>query len=387
VSIEVEQTAMFTRMLAVLRKETREILRDPYTLAIALVLPLIMLFLFAYGVNTDVKNIQLVVLDLDRTAASRAYAQAFANSGYFHLTGAVNDYPAIADALDRDTADVALVIAPGFGAALSAGRTAQAQTLLDGSYTPFAQVTMAYVQAINAAYSGRVLAEFVEDRTGQVLDQTAALSVQSRVRYNPGLKSVSAIVPGLFGVILMAFPPLLSALAIVREKERGSIQQIFVAPIRPVELVLGKLVPYGVIAFVEMLFVLAGGVFWFGVPFQGSLLLFLAAAALYVLCTVGLGLLVSTMARTQVAAMLLAIVLTIMPSMLFSGFIFPVHSMPTPMQAYANAFPARYFIDISRAIALKGQGLSTVAPGMGFLAAYAAGLIGLSALRFKKRIG
>ena len=378
---------MLTRTLAILRKEAHEILRDPYTLGIALVLPVIMLFLFAYGVNMDVRNIKLIVLDLDHTAASRDYARAFVNSGYFRLNGAVDNYDQIADALGGDTADVALVIPPGFGEALSAGRAAQAQTLLDGSYTPFAQVTQSYVNAINAAYNRRVLSGFVEARTGRSLDQFIALKVESRVRYNPSLESVNTIVPGLFGVILMAFPPLLSALAIVREKERGSIQQVFVSPIRPLELVLGKLLPYGLIAFVEMLLVLAGGVFWFGVPFRGNPLLFLAAASLFVLTTVGIGLLVSTLARTQVAAMLFAVVLTIMPSMLFSGFIFPVHTMPTAMQFYANAFPTRYFIDISRAITLKGQGLETVGPAMIFLAAYATGLIVLSALRFKKRIG
>lgn len=376
-------------ILAVLRKETREILRDPYTLGIALVLPLIQLFLFAYGVNTDVRDIQLIVLDFDRTAASRDYVQSFANSGYFRLAGAANDYGGIAQALGRDTADVALVIPPGFGAALSAGRTAQAQTLLDGSYTPFAQVTQSYVNAINAAFNGRVLAEFVETRTGHAAhpDQFVALTVDSRVRYNPSLESANSIVPGLFGVILMAFPPLLSALAIVREKECGSIQQVFVSPIRPAELVIGKLIPYGVIAFIEMLLILAGGVFWFGVPFRGSVPLFLAASALYVVTTVGIGLLVSTLVQTQVAAMLLALVLTIMPSMLFSGFLIPVHTMPTLMQMYANAFPTRYFIDLSRAIALKGQGLEIVGPAMGVLALYALGLILLSALRFKKRIG
>jgi ABC-2 type transport system permease protein len=211
--------------------------------------------------------------------------------------------------------------------------------------------------------------------------------VNARVRYNPALESTNAVVPGLFGVILMAIPPLLSTLAIVREKEHGSIQQIFISPARPVELILGKLIPYGAIAFVELLIVLAGGLFWFQIPFRGSLWLFLAASVLYVLCTVGIGLLVSTLVRTQVAAMLLVLVLTIMPSMLFSGFLFPVHTMPTPMQVYASSFPGRYFIDLSRAIALKGQGLAAVAPAMGFLAVYAAGLILLSAWRFKKKIG
>jgi len=378
---------MNSRLLSVLRKETREILRDPYTLSIALLLPLVMLFLFAYGVNTDVRNIQLVVLDFDQSAASRDYIRAFFSSGYFESVGTISNYEQAGDMLDRDTADAVLVILPGFARTLSHGGQAQIQTLLDGSYTPSAQVAESYIEAVNAAYNSRIIFQFVESRTGQSLDESISLQVQSRVLYNPGLKSVNVIVPGLFGVILMALPPLLSALAIVREKERGSIQQVFVSPIRPLELIVGKMIPYTVIAFIEMIIVLVGGILWFGVPFRGSLLIFLAASGLYVLCTVGIGLLISTLTRSQVTAGLLVIVLTIMPSMLFSGFIFPIHTMPTPMQAYANAFPARYFIDISRALALKGEGFSSVAPAMGFMAVYATGLILLSALRFKKRIG
>ena len=378
---------MFNRTFSILRKETREILRDPYTLGIALVLPLVLLFLFAYGVNTDVKNIKLTVLDFDHSAASREYIQTFFSSGYFDNAGIISNYDQVGERLDSNAADAALVIPPGFGRSLESGGQAQVQTLIDGSYTPSAQVTQSYVEAINAVYNGRILSQTIESRTGQALDQYIALRVAARVRYNPGLESVNAIVPGLFGVILMAFPPLLSAMAIVREKERGSIQQVFISPIRPVELILGKLIPYAVIAFIEMVIIMAGGMLWFGVPFRGCLPLFLLASVLFVLCTVGIGLLVSTLTSSQVTAMLLAIVLTIMPSMLFSGFIFPVHTMPTPMQVYANAFPTRYFIDLSRAIALKGQGLAAVAPQMGLLAAYAVGLILVSALRFKKRIG
>ncbi|MCK6584749.1 MAG: ABC transporter permease [Anaerolineales bacterium] len=378
---------MFTRTYSVLRKETREILRDPYTLGIALVLPLVMLFLFAYGVNTDVRNIQLVVLDFDQSSASRDYSRAFTNSGYFRLVASVGSYDEIADLLDRDKADAALVIPPGFEKTLSGGGQAEVQTILDGSYTPFAQVAQSYVEAINADYNRRMIADYIGNRTGQSLDRWVALTVESRVLYNPGLKSVNSIVPGLFAVILMAFPPLLSALAIVREKERGSIQQIFVSPIRSVELILGKLIPYGVLAFIEMMIVLAGGIFWFGVPFRGSLALFIAASLLYVLTTVGIGLLVSTFTRTQVAAMLLALVLTIMPAMLFSGFIFPIHTMPPAMQTYANSFPTRYFSDLARAITLKGQGLTESLPTFTFLAGYAAVLVAVSALRFKKRVG
>jgi ABC-2 type transport system permease protein len=378
---------MNSRILSVLRKETREILRDPYTLIIALVLPLVMLFLFAYGVNTDVRNIQLAVMDFDQTATSRDYVQAIFSSGYFNSVGIVQNYEQAGALLDRDTADAVLVILPGFARDLSSAGQVQTQTLLDGSYTPSAQVAESYIEAINAAYNGKIVSTYIKSRTGQSLDQYIPLRVQSRVLYNPGLKSVNVIVPGLFGVILMALPPLLSALAIVREKESGSIQQVFISPIRPIELIVGKLIPYAVIAFLEMLIVLAGGILWFGVPFRGSIPLFLVASILYVMCTVGIGLLISTLTRSQVTAGLLAIVLTIMPSMLFSGFIFPIHTMPTPMQIYANAFPARYFIDISRALALKGQGFSSIATAMGFMAAYATALVLISALRFKKRIG
>jgi drug efflux transport system permease protein len=378
---------MFSRTLSVLRKETREILRDPYTLAIALALPLVMLFLFAYGVNTDVRNIQLIVLDFDQSQASRDYSQALFNSGYFDRAGVAQNYREVSDILDRGAADAVLVIPSGFARTINSGGQAQVQTLLDGSYTPSAQVAESYIEAITAAYNGRILSQTIESRTGQSLDQSVAIQAQSRIFYNPGLKSVNVIVPGLFGVILMALPPLLSALAIVREKERGSIQQVFISPIRPLELILGKLIPYAVMALLEMIVVLTVGVLWFHVPFRGSLPLFLLGSVLYVLCTVAIGLLISTLTNSQVTAGLLAIVLTIMPSMLFSGFIFAIHTMPTPMQIYANAFPARYFIDFSRAIALKGLGFASVAPAMGFMALYASVLILLSALRFKKRIG
>jgi len=378
---------MFSRTFSVLRKETREILRDPYTLIIALVLPLVMLFLFAYGVNTDVRNIQLAILDFDQTQTSRDYVQTLLSSGYFDSAGSLQNYKQAGELLDRDTADAVIVILPGFARTLSSGGQAQIQTLLDGSYTPSAQVAESYIEAINSANNGKILSTFIESRTGQSLDQHIPLQVQSRVLYNPGLKSVNVIVPGLFGVILMALPPLLSALAIVREKESGSIQQVFVSPIRPLELIIGKLIPYAVIAFLEMMIVFTGGILWFDVPFRGSIPLFLIASIFYVLCTVGIGLLISTLTKSQVTAGLLAIVLTIMPSMLFSGFIFPIHTMPSPMQAYANVFPARYFIDISRNLALKGQGFSSVAPAIAFLALYAIAIIVFSALRFKKRIG
>jgi ABC-2 type transport system permease protein len=375
---------MNSRIIPILRKEVAEIARDPYTLGIALALPLVMLFLFAYAMNLDVKDIPLIVYDQDRSAESRAYIRAFVNTGYFRIVGTAQDQRDIERALDTDAAEVALVISPNFGRDLSAGRTANAQTILDGSFPPTAQVALNYVSAINEAFSGERVAAYLAARTGRVAN--AAVRVEPRLWFNPTLESVNAIVPGLFAVILMAFPPLLSALAVVREKERGSIQQIFVSPTRPYEFIIGKMITYGALAFIEMLTILAAGVLWFRVPFKGNVLLLLAAGLIYVFTTVGIGLLVSTITRTQVAALLMALVLTIMPSFLFSGFIYPIHTMPRILQLYSTTFPAMYFSDISRAIVLKGSDLVHLGSDFVILLAYTVGIVGLAAWRFRKKV-
>ena len=208
-----------------------------------------------------------------------------------------------------------------------------------------------------------------------------------RVYFNPELKSLNFIAPGLIPVLLMAFPPLLSALAIVREKERGSIQQIFVSPIRPWALIVGKVLPYGAIAFGELLLILGVTRYLFDVPMAGSLGLYLLASFPYVLSTVAIGLLVSTLIRSQLAAMLLAIVLSMMPSFLFSGFLFPVFTMPRPIQLYAYLFPARYFVDITLQVFLRGTGLSVWWPALAALSAYTAAILGVAVFRFRKRMG
>ena len=213
------------------------------------------------------------------------------------------------------------------------------------------------------------------------------VTVETRVWFNAPLKSVNYIVPGLFGVILMAFPPLLTALAVVREKESGSVQQIFVSPIKPYQFIAGKMIPYAVIAFLEMVIILAAGIGWFEIPFRGSLLLFVSATAVYVLCTVGLGLLISAVTRSQLVAMLLALVVTLMPSFLFSGFLFPVFTMPEMMQMYTYLFPARYFVEISRGIAMKGIGFELLWPQFLLLVLYTAMVFAATTLSFRKKVG
>ncbi len=375
-------------VLPILKKEFREIWRDPYTLSIALLLPVALLFLFAYALNLDVKDIPLAVVDLDHTPESRAYAQALVNTGKFVLAYRPDSPEEAEDLLDRGQAQVVLIIPGGFARALRRGETAQVQTLVDGTFPTSARVVRAYVDAVNDAF----LAELAGERLAalQAVDRhltAPAVVAIPQVRYNPAMRSESFIVPGLIGVLLMAFPPLLAALAIVREKEHGSIQQIFVSPLRPWAFIVGKLLPYLLIAFGELALILLAARYWFRVPLQGSLALFLLASIPYAVSTVAIGLLVSTLTRTQVAAMLLALVLTMMPSFLFSGFMFPIFTMPIAMQVYAYLFPARYYTKITYDVFLKGVGWEVWWPQLVVLTAYTLVILALAVWRFRKRVG
>lgn len=370
-------------LAALVRKETIELARDPITLAVAVVLPLVMLFLFGYGMSMDVKDTPLAVYDQDGTQESARLAEAFVQSGYFRSAGHPDSPAEVARILDRGAARVVLVVPPRFAATLAAGGEARVQALIDGSFSPTALIVSGYVGEVINRHSRslvqRRLAELGIPAPGEV-------RLETRVWYNAPMKSVNYIVPGLFAVLLMAFPPMLTALAIVRERERGTIEQIYVSPVRPALFLLGKVLPYAAVAFVEMLLILAAGTLWFEIPFRGSLALLLGAALLYVLVTVGLGVGVSIIARTQVAAVLLSLIGTLMPSFLFSGFLFPISGMPYILQLYTYAFPARYFNDISRDIFLKGAGIELLWGNIGLLALYALALFGVASLALRKKV-
>jgi len=372
----------------ILKKELREIWRDPYTLGIAVFLPLILLFLFAYALNLDVTGIPMAVLDLDHSRESRRYVDAFTSTGRFKLESRLVSPDQMGELLDRGTVQVALLIPSGFERSLSSGGQAEVQTLIDGTFPTSARVIEGYVAAINDVFSLKLA---TDRAAGLGLAGGGAVApavrLQARLLYNPAQKSANFIVPGLIGVILMAFPPLLSALAIVREKERGSIQQIFISPVKPWAFIVGKLIPYVVIAFGELLLVLLAARFWFRVPLAGDVWLYLLASAPYVISTVAIGLLVSTLVRGQLAAMLLAIVLTLMPAFIFSGFMFSLSTMPPLFQGYSYLFPARYFTTISSGVFLRGVGLEVWWREFLALAAYTFVLVSLAALRFKKKVG
>ncbi len=359
------------RIAAVIVKEGREILRDPITLGLSLLLPLVMLFLFGYAISLDVDDVAIGVLDQDKTPASRALTDSFVQGGYFRLARSFSGTDEVEAALQSGEVRLALVVPPGLQSALVRGDDPAVQVLVDGTYSATAVLVANYAHTIVSSL-------------GQ--SESPRIEAEVRVWYNPQMRSVNYVVPGLFGVILMAFPPLLTALAVVREKESGSIQQIFASPLTPAELMAGKLVPYGMIAFLQIVMVIAIGFLWFAVPFAGNLSLLIAVGLTYVFCTVGIGLLVSTVTRSQLIAMLLALIVTLMPSFLFSGFLFPIFTMPYVLQVYTRIFPAAYFIDLSRGIVLKGAGLPELWPSVALLLAYTLVIFLLAVWRFRKKV-
>lgn len=368
---------------ALIKKEFKEILRDPVTLGTAIFLPLVMLFLFGYAISLDVKDISMAVYDQDRSQDSQKLIEAFTASGYFIPKYHLNSGREVNEALDRGKAAIALVIPPDFSKSINSNKKAEVQIILDGSFSATAMIVSNYATSIVNSYSMDLMETYLANK-GVHLEHPVGLI--PRIWYNPPMKSVNYIVPGLFAVLLMAFPPMLTALAIVREKERGTIEQVYVSPISPPVFILGKIIPYGITAFGEMLLILAVGTLWFRIPFKGSILLLVFTSIIYVLTTVGIGLFVSTLTKTQLGAMLLSLIVTLMPSFLFSGFLFPIATMPYMMQLYTYFFPARYFTDISRDLFLKGVGLEYLWFNILLLVIYASALFVLASLRFKKKV-
>jgi ABC-2 type transport system permease protein len=358
------------RVVAVATKEVRELVRDPITVAVALLMPLVMLFLFGYAISLDVKDIRYAVWDRDNTPASRTLSDSFVQSRYFLFVGST-DQRGMEWALKRGHIRMGLVIPERFAARLAAGEPSPVQILVDGTDSNVATIVVGYSDAIVSSFRNPGM---------------ETVRPEVRVWYNPELRSANFVVPGLLAVIMMAFPPLLTALAVVRERESRSIEQIYASPLTSTEFLVGKLVPYAGVAFIEFLSAMVAGFLWFQVPFHGSIWLLSAVSVIYVICTLGLGLFVSTIARTQVVAMVLALVLTMMPSTIFSGFLFPIFTMPYVLQLYSANFPAKYFLEISRGIVLKGAGPAQIAANVGILIAYTIAVFALATWRMKKKV-
>jgi ABC-2 type transport system permease protein len=375
---------MVNRLLSLIRKEFIQIIRDPRTLALSFAMPVVMLFLLGYAATNDIRNIALVVFDQDQSSASRSLIASYKQADYFSLTSVVFSEETMREMIDNNTVRAGLIIPPNYGKIISSGQTAQVAFILDGSDPTVASTALAAAVMIGQAHSTRIMTERLE-RRGLGAVMKTPLDVRTQVLYNPGLVSSYYMIPALIGQILQFLTTILTATSIVRERERGTIEQLIVTPLRPWELVVGKLTPYVLLSFLDTLEILVAGVLLFNVPINGSLILLLILAALFLITTLGIGLLISTIANTQQEAMLTSM-FTILPSIFLSGFFFPLAAMPIWLQVVSYTIPLRYFLIIARGIVLKGVGVSALWGEIIALFIFAIVVMGAAAMRFRKSL-
>lgn len=377
-------------LMAILLKEVAHIRRERGTLVFAFLIPVLQLTIFGYAIDTKIEHIRTVVLDQDGREAARELVEAFSNSRTFRVVERVYDEAAFDAAVRSGRAKVALRIPPDFSERLLRRQSAAVQVLIDGSDSQAAMTalnTSALLGLNQSLRRARAMAESIQVAAAR--DPTGAfalpIEVRPRLLFNPELRSANFFVPALVGIILQLVTLFLTAFAIVREREHGTLEQLFVTPVGRVALLLGKLVPYAVIGFLETLVILLVMVYAFRVPIHGSLPLLLALSLLFLVTALGLGLLVSTIARTQLGAIQIAF-LIMMPSILLSGFMFPREGMPLPIYCLTFAIPVTYFLEILRGVILRSAGWRDLAPHVAGLAACCAAILALSVLRFRKQL-
>ncbi|MER3459343.1 MAG: ABC transporter permease [Chloroflexota bacterium] len=372
------------RLLSLIRKEFLQILRDPRTLYITFAIPVIQLFLLGYTATTDVRNVPLAVFDQDRSPAARRLLDAYRTADYFRIAYDVDSEEELRALIDSGQAQAGLIIPPDYSERVLGNRTATVAFVLDGSDPNVASTSLAAAELIGQSHSTQLVVERL-GRSGLAGTTQPALTVRSRVWYNPDLQSAYFMVPALIGMILQLMTTMLTATAIVRERERGTIEQLIVTPIRSWELILGKIIPYVLIALFDTIEVLVVGSLWFGVPIRGSLSLLLALSGLFLLGSLGIGILISTIAKTQQEAMMLTY-FTMLPTIFLSGFFFPLAAMPPALQAISRVIPLRYYLKIIRSIVLKGVGADSLTEEIVALAVFGLVVMGIAALRFRKRL-
>jgi ABC-2 type transport system permease protein len=375
---------MIGRLLSIVRKEFIHILRDPRTLAVSFVMPVVMLVLLGVAATNDVRNVPLAVWDQDKSAQSRRLIEAYGATDYFRYAYDVDSAAQIAQLITMGEAQAGLTIPPDYGADLAAGRSVAVHFAIDGSDPTLAQTALAAAVQLGQAQSVAVMTERLEAK-GQAAAIALPISVQAQVWYNPDLRSAYYMVPALIGIIMMFQCVVLTSTAIVRERERGTIEQLIVTPIRSSELLLGKLAPYVLLAFLDTLEILVLGVLLFGVPIAGSIPLLLACAALFLVTPLGIGLLISTISKSQQEAMLVSLFF-LLPNIFLSGFFFPIAAMPAWLQAVTYAFPLRYFLTVVRGIILKGAGVAELLPAILATAIYGLVVMAIASRRFHKRL-
>ena len=376
-------TASLSRIFHVVWKEVIQISRDRRMFSMILMMPLMELIIFGYVVTTDITDIDLAVCDYDQSIESRAYVQHIVSSGYFRIAAPCQSIEDIGRLLDRGRIRVALTIPPDFSAKIKRQQPAQVMAAVDGSNSNTATIAAAYLDQIT--FTRAVDVQFAEHGRPLSSARHPIVALEPRVWFNPELRSVRFMVPGIICVLLMESLVILTAVAIVREKERGTMEQLIVTPIRSFELILGKAIPFIGIGYLNTTMVMLVGTFWFGVQISGSVLLLLGFTGLFILTSLGMGLMASTISNTQQQASM-AGQFIILPNMFFSGFMFPISSMPPMVQKITYVIPLRYFITIVRGIFLKGVGWQELRGQAFILLVYGIVILTLASLTFRKQV-
>ncbi len=371
-------------IIHIIRKEFWQLRRDKRMLALSFMAPLLQLILLGYAATTDIREIPIAVYDLDKSAQSREFISQFTNSGYFVIQQEVNSFKQIDEVIDEGSVWLVIVIPPTFGNDLLARRTVPVQLIADGSDANSVNVSLGYASQIIGKYSRSIVSQMIERTNVGV--KPISFSPQVRVWYNAELKSRNFMVPGVVAMVLMIVTMTLTSIGVVKEKESGTLEQLLVTPIKPYQLILGKLLPFVIIGLVDVSIVLTVARFWFEVPMRGSLFLLYGLSVLFILTTLGLGLFVSTISRNQQQAMMTAQFFIFLPFIYLSGFAFPIENMPEVIQYITYVIPLRYYITIIRGVLLKGNTFGELLPETLALLAFGVSILTLSVLRFRKKI-
>jgi ABC-2 type transport system permease protein len=374
---------MNSRLISIIRKEFIQLFRDKRLLALILILPLMQLFLLGYAATNEVRNIPVAVFDQSQSPEARALLEAYRASDYFMMAYSVNSDAELRQLIEKGQAGVGLIIPPDYATRLQEGK-AQVAFILDGSDPTMATTALSAAQLIAQSQSTKLLAEKLA-RSGVNMQLELPVDLRTTVWYNPDMVSAYFMIPGVIGMILFTITAILTATSVVRERERGTIEQLIVTPIRPWELMVGKILPYAFLSLFDTFAVIAVGHFWFGVPVRGSLVLIGLLSALFLLSGLGIGLFASTIANTQQEAML-TVFMTLLPAIFLSGFFFPLQNMPRFLQIISYVIPLRYFLKIIRVLLLKGVGIESITNDVIALAVFGIMIMGAAARRFRKRL-
>ena len=373
------------RVVAITRKEAIQIRRDPSSLLIILLMPLIQLFIFGYAVNLDIKHIPLCIYDRDGTQTSQDLLKHFQATEYFRVVSVAQSYREVVQNIDEGTCTVAVVVPARFSDVLRSGGQTSVQLLLDASDNNTAGIGMGYVQGIVQGYSTRLQASWIEKRGLQAGPPN--VTFQARTWFNENLESMANFVPGVVALVMAVIGAFLTSLTIAREWERGTMEQLISTPVGKLEIQIGKLVPYFAIGMADTALCAAAAIWWFGVPFRGSWLVFFGCSMLFLITVLSLGYLISVVGKSQLAASQMALLATFLPAFLLSGFIFPIDQMPVVVQWITRVLPARYYVSILRNVFLKGTAVQVMAGQLIALAVISLLLIALSTRVFHKRLG